>query len=371
MKIVIATTSGFHLRHLARELIALRRDVTYLTYLPKFRIIHDGIPLERARSYFWRLQPWSTAALFRRLPGLQHQAVERMFELTDRALARDMPPCDVFIGLSAMTVECARAARRKYGAKIVLERGSRHVLSQNELVSGGAGRPLSKTYVDRELAGYEIADYIALPSEHAVESFVERGFDRSRLFKNAYGVDMGVFAPSPRPEGPTRLIYVGAWSFRKGCDVLEAMLAACPDLTLTHVGGRDDLEFPTLANFRSLGHRTHAELREVLGDHRILLLPSREDGFGMVLIEGLASGLAVIGSTKTGAPDLLELIQNKEAVRLVPPADMEALVGAIRNLSDWLRTQPLDRRILSDADKENLSWTAYARRYDDFLRAIV
>jgi glycosyltransferase involved in cell wall biosynthesis len=371
VRIVIATTSGFHLRHLARELLALGRDVTYMTYLPKFRIRRDGIALASARSHFLRLQPWSTAALFRHLPALQMRAVEALLARTDAAFARDLPPCDVFIGLSAMAVESARTARRKYGAKVIIERGSRHVSSQQALLSATGGGPLGATYVERELAGYELADYIALPSRHSVESFLERGFEPARLFRNPYGVDFAAFSPTPRPAGPLRLLFVGAWSFRKGCDILERLLAANPDLALTHVGSGGDVPLPALANFVSVGHRTHRELRDLMASHHILLLPSREDGFGMVLIEALACGLPVVASAMTGAPDLKALIAAGDAVKVVAPADVEALASAVRDAAEFVGRQPPDRRILAEADVANLSWGAYARRYDAFLRRIV
>jgi glycosyltransferase involved in cell wall biosynthesis len=370
LRIVIATTSGFHLRHLARELVAMGRDVTYMSYLPVFRIRHDRIPLERARSYFLKLQPWSTAALFRYLPSLQQQAVEAIFKRTDQAFARDLPGCDIFIGQSAMAVESARVARRKYGAKVILERGSRHVLSQDKLLSEGGGSQLSATYIERELAGYEAADYIALPSTHAVASFVEHGFDATRLFKNPYGVDFATFAPSHRPEGPIRALFVGGWSYQKGCDILVAALRCNPDVSVTHVGTRGDLDFPRLRNFKTLGHKTHRKLSEVMARHHILLLPSRQDGFGMVLAEALASGLPVIGSSMTGASDLKELIANKSAIKIVVPADADALVDAIREMTGFVQRQPADRRILTEEDKFNLSWAAYAKRYDAFLHSL-
>jgi glycosyltransferase involved in cell wall biosynthesis len=370
LKIVIATGRGFHLRHLARELIRLGRDVTYMTYLPNFRIRHDRIPLECARSYFWRLQPWSGAALLRPISSLVRYGTEAMFTRADEAYARDLPPCDIFIGLSAITVRSAEAARRKYRAKVILERGSRHVLSQKELLAGSGAEPLSPHYIERELAGYEVADYIALPSTHAVESFIERGFDPARLFRNPYGVEFGDFKSLPRPEGRLRLLYVGGWAYRKGCDAIAAMLAANPDFLLTHVGMRGDLEFPNLPNFVTLGHKSHAELGSVYTRHHMLLLPSREDGFGMVLVEALAAELPIIGSSMTGAPDLRDMIAERDAVRIVPPADATALKQAVRETAAWIAAQPPDGRILRQEDRANLSWTAYAKRYDTFLQSI-
>ena len=371
MRIVIATTSGFHLRHLAREWIADGQDVTYLTYLPKFRIRRDGIPTTRARSYFWRLQPWSAAALFRPWSALRNAAVDRVLSCADAAYAADAPPCDIFIGLSAMADASARAAREKHGAKVVIERGSRHVLSQDALLRAGGARPLRESYIRRELASYDCADVIALPSDHTVESFVERGFPETKLFRNPYGVDLAQFPRTPRPPGPPRLLFVGQWSTRKGCDVIREVLRRNPDFDLTHVGTLADLPFPELPNVRTLGHRTHPQLRQEMERHHILLLPSREDGFGMVLSEALASGLPVIGSTRTGAPDLRALISMKESVEVVPPSDVPALEQAIRRMAAFVARQSHDRAILSEADKAELSWAAYARRYSAFLQTIV
>jgi glycosyltransferase involved in cell wall biosynthesis len=371
MRIAIATTSGFHLRHLARELIASGHEVAYLTYAPSFRNRRDGIPSARARSFFWRLLPWSAAALFRHARRLQAKGVEVLFRRADEAYAAELPPCDILIGLSALTDRCARAAREKYNAKIVIERGSRHVASQNELLVAGGGRPLSALYVARELASYARADYIALPSDHAVESFVERGFARQRLFKNSYGVDLALFAPTPRPPGPTRLLFVGQWSLRKGCDAFAELLRRNPDLHLTHIGLGSDLPVPDLPNFTTLGHRPHPALHAEMARAHMLLLPSREDGFGMVLTEALASGLPVIGSSRTGAPDLRALIENKESILVVPPADAGALAAAIRRMEGFVARQPEDRAILTEADRRSLSWAAYARRYGAFLKSIV
>lgn len=370
MKIVIATTSGFHLRHLARELIASGHNVAYLNYLPWFRNRRDAIPSPNVKSFFWRLQPWSTAALFRPWRALRHAAVESIFHRADEAYAAALPCCDVFIGLSALSDRCAEAARSQFGAKIVIDRGSRHVLSQDALLRAGGGAGLSSRYIDRELASYDRADAIALPSDHAVQSFVANGFSPQKLFKNVYGVDCSRFLPAQRPSGPLRVLFVGQWSRRKGCDALSALLARRPDLTLTHVGSAHDLSFPAQNNFVTLGHLPHPALHHEMTRHHMLVLPSREDGFGMVLSEALASGLAVIGSTLTGAPDLRAQITDKSWIEIVPPADVDALETAISRLEAVLRRQPTDHVPLSESDRAALGWCAYARRYADFLKTL-
>jgi glycosyltransferase involved in cell wall biosynthesis len=371
LRIVVATTTGFHLRHLARELIALGHDVLYLTYLPKFRIMRDDIAQASACSYFMRLQPWSTGALFRYTPAVQKYCTEVMLERTDDAIAEDVPPCDVFIGLSSMAVKSAEEARHKYGAKIIIDRGARHVLSQSKLVSQDGGEPLTEFYIKRELASYAVADYIALPSHHAVESFKDYGFSQNMLFQNPYGVDLSTFVPTPFTGKPFKLLFVGGWSYRKGVDILTKALEQLTDCSLTHAGMQVDVDYPTTDRFSSLGHCNHAMLARIYASHQILVLPSREDGFGMVLLEALASGLGIVASYKTGGPDIKEVIDNKKFVSLVEPGNVEALVAGVRSMIKIVAKQATDRVILSMNDKKYFSWAAYATRYADFLRSIL
>jgi len=341
-------------------------DVRFISYLPRQRTRRDGIPDHASLSLFYRLLPLSAAALFRYLPKLQNHSIERIFSRTDLSIAARLPRCDVLIGLSAMTVGAALAARERYGAKVVIERGSRHVLSQQELVRAGGAR-LSELYLTRELASYRVADRIGLPSSHAVQSFVDQGEPPERLFQNAYGVDLRQFTPSPRPDGPIKMLFVGQWSIRKGADIMTAALERLPNMHLTHVGTQADQPFPSNPRFATLGHLPHAALGEAMKHHHMLLLASREDGFGMVLLEALASGLPVVASTMTGAPDLRAAIEAPEWVELVEPANVESLVTGIEIVADRLATGPADRELLSSTDRAFWSWRSYAERYRDYV----
>jgi glycosyltransferase involved in cell wall biosynthesis len=294
-----------------------------------------------------------------------------MLELTDQAIANDLPPCDIFIGLSGMAVRSAEMARRRFGAKIFIERGSRHVRSQNELASAGGGAKLTNVYIQRELDSYAAADYITLPSSHAMKSFLEQGFPEKQLFLNELGVDLTLFVPTPTPALPIKLLFVGGWSHRKGVDILSAALSQLPDCTLTHVGTHVDVPFPSSHQFKSLGHARPRELPAILADHHILVLPSREDGFGMVLLEAIAAGLGVVASHITGGPDIRRTIERKSFVNLVTPGSVDDLVRGIREVSCIIPAEGSDRAILSDTEKEYFSWRRYATRYADFMKCVL
>lgn len=70
---------------------------------------------------------------------------------------------------------------------------------------------------------------------------------------------------------------------------------------------------------------------EFLSDIDILILPSWEEAFGIVLLEAMASGVNVIATRAGGPPGILE---EGKAGLLVPPRDPPALAAAVRRLAD-------------------------------------
>ena len=371
MKISIATTTGFHLQRLAVELAALELDVSYYSYTPYFRMRNDGIDIKWAESLFKRLLPLSAFALMRNFPWRMN-AVEAMLTRTDEYLAEYLLPSDIYIGLSSMAVRSAKRAR-ELGATVVIERGSRHVLSQNRLISKDGGKPLSRHYIARELASYEQADIITVLSEQAAESFIEEGFTREQLFVSPLGVDLQRFAPTARPPGKVKLLFVGGWSHQKGVDILVQAVKRRPNWSLTHVGMQAGAQFPiNSSQIVSVGHRNHIELAKIMSEHHILVLPSRQDGFGMVLLEALASGLPVVASKMTGGPDIRSLMQRPEWVELVEPGDPEDLLRGLDEMvarEENYKSEEIRQR-LTDLDRISFSWGNYAKRYYSFLEKL-
>jgi glycosyltransferase involved in cell wall biosynthesis len=66
-----------------------------------------------------------------------------------------------------------------------------------------------------------------------------------------------------------------------------------------------------------------------MDDATVLLLPSRSEGMGRVLVEAFCRGRAVIGTRAGSIPDLVE---DGVSGVLVPPDDPQALAGAIERL---------------------------------------
>jgi glycosyltransferase involved in cell wall biosynthesis len=369
MKIVIGTSTPFHLWHLARELSALGHNVLMIGYMMRKKY---NIGAAKYKSIFWHLFPLSFLALQRLFPKIVRKVVFVMMPLVDYFIAKNISDCDVFIGLSGVNLRSFKVAKKKWNAITICDRGSSHVEVQKDLLRS---KP-PEIYVDRELQDYVVADYIMLPSTLAVNSFIERGIPKEKIRMNYYGVNLQRFCVKDTlkdeniSQKTVKAIYVGGWTCRKGVDIICDAVMKNPNLFFTHIGTTGtDILFPSHENIVSLGHIPNRELQKYYTDSDVFFFPSREDGFGMVILEALACGLPVIASKNTGAPDVKMHIEKKDNVILMNSVSSEELLGAIETLH---KSNLLNQKgeILTEKDKEFFSWKAYGERYNNILKEL-
>lgn len=342
------------------------------SYVPARRAVSFGLPPDSHVGLFSRVWPCVVlqhygAGWFRRF------GEEQSWRVLDRAVARALEPCDVFICMSGIYVEAAVEARRRFGAKIVLVRASKHILEQDEILARtpGAQRP-SQLAIERELAGYSLADMIDVPSGHVSRSFERDPVARAKVVVNPYGVNLEEFPLLPeRPlEGPITLVVAGAWSLRKGCDLIEAAVSADSRFKLIHVGPIADVDFPHgHPRFRHVPKVDQSELWRIYREADALVQPSREDGFGLVILQALVSGLPVLCTDATGGDDVRCTPALSDRVLTVQSESLSALQRGLDTLAVRLSgREPFAP--MTEADREALSWRGYAVRYLDNLSAL-
>jgi glycosyltransferase involved in cell wall biosynthesis len=106
-----------------------------------------------------------------------------------------------------------------------------------------------------------------------------------------------------------------------------------------------------------------AELRRA----DVLVLPSRNDSYGMVVAEALASGTPAIVSEMVGSKDL---VCEGATGWIVPVGD----AGALAERMAWCAGHPEAVRALSGECRraaESATWPAYHRRLAELLREIL
>ena len=180
--------------------------------------------------------------------------------------------------------------------------------------------------------------------------------------------------PTQLPERPQAL-FVGVFERYKNVDGLaEAWRLAAPRIpqarlrlvgegALRHVVERLVRDLPEQTEWTP--NLTQAEVAAALDESMCLVLPSRSEGMGRVIIEAFCRARGVIGSRVGGIPDLVDDGVNG---LLVEPGDTEALAEAlVRVLSDREVAERLGRGAHASADLWTISPQEFARR----LRALV
>ena len=108
------------------------------------------------------------------------------------------------------------------------------------------------------------------------------------------------------------------------------------------------------------GRRSETELDAEYRNADILVVPSRFEPFGLVLLEGMARGLPIIASRVGGMP---ELVGESGSALWVPPGDPGALAEAIERLAD----DPALRRRMGSAGRPRAAAFDWARRIPEVV----
>jgi len=149
------------------------------------------------------------------------------------------------------------------------------------------------------------------------------------------GVSTELTATAREPRRRPLVGTVGRLELQKGVDVLIRALADVEDATLLVVGdGTERERLEELARAVGVSERVDWKgwsdtARSYLGTLDVFVLPSRNEGFPLAVLEALLAGTAVVASD---VGSVAEAIWDGETGLLVPPGDHVALAGALRRL---------------------------------------
>jgi glycosyltransferase involved in cell wall biosynthesis len=264
-------------------------------------------------------------------------------------------------------------AAKKLGIPTVLERCNSHTRFAYEVVQRECERlgvPLppghesafNENVLRIEEEEFARADRLLCPSDFVVKTFLERGFTQNRLARHIYGFDEKVYYPSSEPRGRQRgltMLFVGVCAVRKGVHyALEAWLRSPASQHGTFLIAGEFL--PAYAeklahmlshpSVRVLGHRN--DVPELMRKSDILVLPSIEEGYGLVIAEAMGSGCVPLASEAC-----TEICGHMETGLMHRVGDVAALTQHITMLYD---DRPLLERLRMASLRmiPEITWTA-------------
>jgi starch synthase len=226
---------------------------------------------------------------------------------------------------------------------------------------------------DAEDTEHDKAKCIVVASTFTKTTLVENGVAPEKIVLNPYGVDLLRFSTQqqPRKDRPFRFLFAGLISARKGIPLLlQAWKTLRPKHADLWIVGPVSPTAPrdwlgdTSAKF--LGKVSNAELAAVMAESDVFVFPSYFEGFALVLLEAMASGLPVITTTATAGPDI---ISHNQDGWLVQPGDLD---GLVRTMSFCLenRDRVAEMGASSRRTAEHFSWDAYGDRWHDVLKKL-
>ena len=368
IKINIFTPGRFHVCDLARELDKNGFDVKFYSFVSAKRAEKFGLPRRCSCSLLIPMAPFLVLerVLFKRSGWAKRLSIR----VQDWLSSLVMRKCDFCIAMSGNYINTPQKAK-KQGAVVIIERGSKHIIEQKTILDANYQNKNSSVpgfNYYRELESYQIADYIAIASQHVARSFYKHKYPKEKLFINPYGVDLSMFKPLSGVEIKYDVIMVGGWSYRKGCDLIVEALKDS-NLRFLHVGGIVDLEFPAYQNFTHVGSVDQSLLVNYYNASKIALLPSREEGLAMVQAQAIACNLPLVGSIDSGAEDLKGMVEYPEFITIIDEYTPECVKNAID--CGLEKYDQLGNKFYAGSAIENLTWAAYGKRYSKFLTNIV
>ena len=327
MKINLVVERQWHIAPHAAALEDAGWDYSLLGGFPRSRYVELGIPSEKVKVFPYPAL-WNYAAAKFKFPKfLQADAPDLMARWSASKTTSE----SLVICYSTVYRHLFPRLDRRYQDQesrrptLVIERGSTHPEAYFHAVERGrmeAGLPWSTTLptsIQDEIEAGSLAHFVVAGSTVIKDSYRVRGVPTDRILTIPYGTDPELFKYYDRASSPSsstlhiacvgyqgirkgigRLLKIGDWAKRRGISLL------------IHLVGPMESETPAILSQSSVPVKVHGvkkgvALVEILHACDLYCLPSYEEGFGISVIEAMATGLPAIVSEETGAREAISL----------------------------------------------------------------
>ncbi len=226
----------------------------------------------------------------------------------------------------------------------------------------------------------ENVDAITLVSKSLQYYLDQLGANHNNIQVCPMGVDLkGCFTIQKKPEerNPLSLIFVGRLIHQKGIleliEVIRDLYKNYPKIELNIIGEGDlserinnyIKEEGLEKNIILHGAKTPQQVAQLLNQSSIFVMPSTiNEGFGLVTIEAMGCGCAVLASD---LPSSREIIQHETNGLLFKPSDMTDMARQVERL---ILNNNLKEQIVTQARQsavEQYDWTAISSKYFSYI----
>ena len=253
----------------------------------------------------------------------------------------------------------------------ICERSSSHIVFQNDIMLEEYKEFTKKNYretnpwnIENELKEYEDADIILVPSNYAKSTFKNDLLKKVKVLEFGSNIDM--FYKDKEISKSDKffdVLFIGSKSLRKGLHYLiDAFHKFKHPYKRLHIIGSDteDKEFfvDKLNDDKILvyGHVKQSKLNSIINKCHVFVLPSIDEGFGIVTLQALAAGCPIIVSENTGPVDI---VKKNKCGYVVPIRNSNEITHKLQSLAD--------DRVLLKSFSYNAANYAKNNTWDDYV----
>lgn len=223
-------------------------------------------------------------------------------------------------------------------------------------------------YCQRQRDEGNLASMVVCGSSFVKKMLTDEGVDGSKIRVVPLGVSLSS-EHSRVPHNGMHALFVGGDGLRKGIGYLvrAAEILNAADIQFRAVGDLDLTQEGLSVVARLIdvkGPVPRSAMREHWAWADVLVLPSVSETFGLVILEAMAAGIAVITTTSTCGPDVM-----REGVDgyVISPRDAETLAAKL----DYLAANPAhlaEMKVRARERAADFSLEQYGRRLVNTLR---
>lgn len=231
-------------------------------------------------------------------------------------------------------------------------------------------KKIKKVFRKRIDAELDLARHIICCSEYSKKSYVVHNIDSKKIKVFYLGADV-VYKKNKSDGHVLNIAFVGGLSKDKGFDVvLNIFLNDSRELMLRAAGGLIDKSLLTKIkenkNFQYIGFVDSVKLTDLYLKSDVLILLSKFDSFGMVVIEAMQCGCAVIVNENVGASEIVKLNKNN-CGWVIKNNELQNVIDEV------LKDKKIIYQKKEKAKKVAMqyTWDKYGNNISDFLGQVV
>lgn len=365
MRISFSATNPCHMWPTAMAVKEAKALGVYYSGYPKWKLPEPDMEKVRCHS----IRTTIVYGLLKYAPSRLRPSPRRLFLWQDHGFDQwvggNLDTCDFIHAMPGQALETFRGAHRT-GIRTVLNHATGPARDWVEIMRPEYERigqkletvcPYDATYFAREDEEYALADYHCAASTVVRDQLVNRGIRKDRIWLVPYGADTGtrVFTrDGSTAPNQFRILFAGQIGLRKGIKTFLNALTVLgrADWRVDFVGSKLDESATDFANYRGAtplhfhGAVSQTDLAEWMRRSSVMVLPSLEEGFGLVVPQALNCGCPCLVSDRVGGKDL---VRHRENGSIFPVSNSESLATELA----WWSEHPT--RV-----EANFTWTAGA-----------